>query len=148
MPRCGSSTFWSTARCLALACVPILLSACERNTRKPVFPVKGQILFEGKPASGATVFFVPTEVESEAISPYGVTDANGTFTLTTYLTYDGAPAGDYVVTVRWPGPPKKGGEDESGPDKLQGRYGDPKTSKLKTTVEKKPNELTFQLTKK
>jgi hypothetical protein len=106
------------------------------------------VLFDGKPAAGATVFFCPVETEAEALAPYGVTDADGSFTLTTYLTFDGAPAGEYVVTVRWPGPPRRG-EDAQGPDRLKGRYDDPKTSKLRATVEKKPNELPpFQLTGK
>jgi hypothetical protein len=103
------------------------------------------VLFDGKPAAGATVFFYPVETDAEALAPYGVTDANGSFTLTTYLTFDGAPAGEYVVTVRWPGPPRRG-EDEQGPDRLKGRYDNPKTSKLRATVETKPNDLPpFQL---
>jgi hypothetical protein len=111
---------------LAVFLVAGLLPGCARNNRKPVFPVSGQILVDGKPATGAKLFFVPTEVDPEGISPYGVADAKGAFRLTTYLTYDGAPAGQYVVTVRWRG--------------LKG-YDNPKTSKLTATIEKKPNEL-------
>ena len=137
-------------RCLWLALIvtAILPSACSRSTRKPVFPAKGQLLINGRPAAGATVFFNPVESDPDAIAPYGVTDANGTFTLTTYLTFDGAPAGEYVVTVRAPGPPQRADEDQ-GPDRLKGRYNDVKTSKLRATIEKKPNVLEpFDLTTK
>jgi len=128
------------------AVAAFLLAGCAQSNRKPVFPVRGHVLFEGKPAAGATVFFVPVETDPDAIAPYGVTDENGAFTLTTYLTFDGAPAGDYIVTVRWPGPPRRP-EDETGPDRLRGRYDNPKTSKLRATVEKKPNQIEFPLTK-
>ena len=140
MLRCDPVTPWRRLLWPAVAVAAALLPSCERNTRKPVFPVRGQVLVDGAPAAGATVFFYPVETDPDALAPYGVTDADGSFTLTTYLTFDGAPAGEYVVTVRWPGPPKRG-EDGQGPDRLQGRYGDPKTSTLRATVEKKPNEL-------
>jgi hypothetical protein len=131
-----------------VAIVAALPFSCARNTRKPVFPVRGQVFLDGKPAVGATVFFYPVETDPEALAPYGVVDDKGSFSLTTYLTFDGAPAGEYVVTIRCPTAPQRP-DDEQGPDRLKGRYGDPKTSKLRATVEKKPNELDpFQLTTK
>jgi hypothetical protein len=131
-----------------VAILAALLSSCARNTRKPVYPVRGQVLVNGKPAAGATVFFFPVESDPDAIAPYGVVDADGSFSLTTYLTFDGAPAGEYVVTIRWPGAPHRPG-DEPGPDRLKGDYGSPKTSKLRATVEKKSNDLQpFRLTTK
>lgn len=147
VPRRDSVAPWYRRIWLVTAIVAALLAGCARNTRKPVFPARGQLTVDGKPAAGATVFFYPVESDAEAIAPYGVTDAQGVFTLTTYLTFDGAPAGEYVVTIRWPGPPKRN-DDERGPDRLKGRYNDLKTSKLRATVEKKPNEFPFQLSTK
>jgi hypothetical protein len=103
-----------------------LLSGCARSTRKPVFPVRGTVLVNGQPAKGAKLFFNPVETDPEALAPFGVADDKGSFSLTTYDSFDGAPAGRYVVVVRWRG--------------LKG-YDNPKTSKLTATVEKKPNEL-------
>src|SRR5437016_1941611 len=111
VPRRESTNPWGPCLWLATAVAAACLASCARNPRKPVFPVRGQVTVDGKPAAGATVFFYPVESDPDAIAPYGVTDANGSFTLTTYLTFDGAPAGEYVVTVRWPGPPK-GTDDE------------------------------------
>jgi hypothetical protein len=131
-----------------MAIMAVLASSCSRNARKPVFPVRGQVLINDKPAAGATVFFYPVETDPDAIAPYGVTDESGHFTLTTYLTFDGAPAGEYVVTIRAPGKSTRP-DEEQGPDWLKGAYTDPKTSKLHATVEKKDNELApFQLTTK
>ena len=49
--------------------------------------------------------------------------SDGSFHLTTFATRDGAPVGDFALTVTWPGPRVKGqGEDEPGPDRLQQRY--------------------------
>lgn len=121
--------------CLALVLAAGLLSGCAQNTRKPVFPVRGQVYVNGKPAVGAKVFFIPLESDPDAVAPYGVVDAEGSFALTTYLTFDGAPEGKYTVTIRWPG--------------LKGLYDNPKSSKLTATVEKTANELPpFQLTTK
>jgi hypothetical protein len=131
-----------------MAIVAALLSGCARNTRKPVFPVRGQVFVDGKPAAGATLFFNPVEPDPDAVAPFAVVDAGGSFSLTTYLTFDGAPAGEYVVTIRWPGAPQRA-EGERGPDRLKGLYGNPKNSTLRATVEKKSNELRpFRLTTK
>jgi hypothetical protein len=123
---------WRWWACLTLVRLAGLLFSCARNTRKPVFPVHGEVYVNGKPAVGAKVFFIPIETDPDAVAPYGVVDAEGSFALTTYLTFDGAPEGKYVVTIRWPG--------------LRGGYDNPKTSKLTATVEKAANDLPpFQL---
>ena len=50
-------------------------------------------------------------------------EADGSYHLTTFVTRDGAPVGDFAVTVIWPGPPAKGQvDDEPGPDRLLQRY--------------------------
>jgi len=64
---------------------------------------------------------------------FGLVD--GAFRLSTYDPNDGAPAGEYYVSVIWP---TDGREDE---DKLNGRYRDPKTSQLTATVKEGSNEL-------
>lgn len=141
----------------ALAGLAVLCSSCEKSNRKPVYPARGKVLFEGKPAAGATVFFYLVEndasgtpnlkIDRDGIAPFGVTDTDGSFQMTTYLTFDGAPAGEYVVTIRYPEPPRRG-DDEQGPDRLRGRYNDFKTSPLRATVEKKTNEFTFEVSTK
>ena len=127
---------------LVLVCLFLLAAAScsSKDNRKPVYPVKGRVLFQDKPAAGAFVVFVPVNEPPEPTDPRpgAYADEEGVFTLNTYGTGDGAPAGEYIVTVVWR---EKGTGDEEGPDRLQGRYGDPKNSKLRATVKEGPNEL-------
>jgi hypothetical protein len=71
----------------------------------------------------------------------GTADANGTYHLTTYTTGDGAPAGQYVVTVCWY-EPKKSPFGPPPKDILCGQYASREASQFKFTVEPKAdNEM-------
>jgi hypothetical protein len=121
---------------LAVVCLTALLPACGSG-RKPVFPVRGQILGPNqRPALGALVVFHPVNPDpADPVKPLGRVDDKGRFTLTTYQEGDGAPAGEYVITVTWP-VPKKTPFDAEGGDQLQGRYANPQRSALRFSVEK------------
>ena len=128
---------------LAAVGLAVLASSCGAG-RKPVFPVRGQVLdAQGKPAAGALVIFHPVQADPKGpLKPVGHADENGRFTLTTYKEGDGAPAGEYVITLTWPRP-KKTPFDPEGGDQLQGRYANPDRSNFRFTVENKPdNEVT------
>src|SRR5437773_1893607 len=75
--------------------------ACNRpNPGRPVFPVRGQVLLDGKPLAGVVIVFHPTtEWGFDEGRPRAETGADGRFTVSTYGTGDGAPAGDYKVTI-------------------------------------------------
>ncbi len=64
---------------------------------KPV-PVTGKVVFQGKPVDGAMVTFL-SKAEGTGRSASGQTAADGSFSLTTFKTGDGALPGDYIVTV-------------------------------------------------
>jgi hypothetical protein len=123
----------------ALAAAALLASSCGPS-RKPVFPVRGQVFDDKhKPAVGALIIFHPVGgADADAAKPVGHVDDSGAFTLTTYKQGDGAPAGEYAVTIEWPAPKTSpfGGE---GKDQLKGRYRDPNASKIRFTVENKPD---------
>jgi hypothetical protein len=140
-------------RCCRLACAFALVlgaAGCGGDGRKPVFPVTGAVLIDGKPADGAVVGFHPAgELDNQrALRSTATTEPDGTFQLNTYLSQDGAPAGEYVVTVYWPGPlPPDAHPGDVGPDRLGRRYADPKTSPLRATLGEGVNDLEpFQLT--
>ena len=59
-------------------------------------PVSGQILWDGKPLEGATVFFMPT---GRGTMGSALTDASGRFTVKTGLR-KGIRPGEYVVVVQ------------------------------------------------
>jgi hypothetical protein len=125
-----------------LACLALFLPSCG-NRRKPVFTVTGQVLdAKQKPAVGAMVIFHPSPIDpKDTLKPLGFVGDEGKFALTTYDQGDGAPAGDYVITVIWP-MPRKTPFDPEGGDQLQGRYANPERSTLKFKVEGKPgNEV-------
>jgi hypothetical protein len=117
-------------------------SSSTPGDRKPVYPVRGQIFFDRKPAAGAFLQFVPVSepADSKDPLPHAYADSEGKFTLGTYAGEDGAPAGDYIVLVTWEGGTTPDGREEP-PDKLLGRYSDRTQPKLKATVKPEPNEL-------
>src|SRR5438270_3154183 len=100
----------STGYCktgLAMALVALLCCSCGKsNGRKPVFPVQGKVLFEGKPLPHAFLVFHPVDqTGTQATRAVATAEDDGTFAPTTYEAADGAPAGEYAVTVDWRPPP-------------------------------------------
>jgi hypothetical protein len=130
---------------LALAVLSSLAPGCSSNGRKPVYRVHGTVLdSKDKPAAGAMVFFHPIQVtDGELIKPLGYVQEDGTFALTTYTKDDGAPQGEYSVTIQWhQAKSNPFGSRNPGPDKLQGRYSDQGRSKIRFQVDPKPeNEV-------
>lgn len=109
----------------------------------PVFPVQGTVLVQGEPAPGARVVFHSVDLtEPSTLTPHGRVQPDGSFQLTTYESGDGAPSGEYAVTLFWPEPPKSPVDDpDSGPDRLRGRYADPQKSTLRVQVSESDNQL-------
>jgi hypothetical protein len=112
---------------------------------KPVYPVAGKVLFEGRPAVGAVVKFYSAEAaDPKFLAPQAVVGDDGTFRLTTYKAEDGAPAGKYAVSVFWAKPSKSG--DDYDKLLIPARYLNAATSGLTAVVEEKATELRpFQL---
>jgi hypothetical protein len=117
-------------------------TSCGGRARFPAYPVKGLVRFEGKPVEGARVFFHPREKTASPIDSYlpsGIVDADGSFELTTYEEGDGAPVGEYEVTITRRTEQAK--SDEDGDDLIPPLYGSPGTSPLRATVEATTNNL-------
>jgi hypothetical protein len=114
-----------------------------------VTPAAGKILWRGKPVAGAHLLLVPLSPEDkEAIRPQGITREDGTFKLTTYTPEDGAPAGEYAVSLTWKGPQRLAKDEDGGPlmaggssDYFKGRYRDPQKSGLRVKIEPGSSEL-------
>jgi hypothetical protein len=114
--------------------------------RQPVVPVRGEVLFEGKPAIGAVVSFIAANGASSAgWRANGRVGEDGAFALTTYVTNDGAPPGEYVVTVYWAAASRQmNDEDEETdlpPDRLNGRFATRERSVLRARVGSQPVEF-------
>jgi hypothetical protein len=131
----------------ALACMVGGLSGCFgaktiEPIHKPVHPFRGKVLFDGRPINNALVKFHSLDDTSRDLPPSAArTLKDGTFQLSTYAAHDGAPEGEYAVTVSL-----VGGEDED--NKLPTRYSKIETSGLKATVKAGNNEpLVIRLSK-
>lgn len=90
------------------AVAAVLVAGChsQPDVRK-TYPVAGTLMVNGAPApAGIIVFLTPqfAEADKYPIHPRGLTAEGGAFKITTYNSDDGAPEGEYVVTVEWPKP--------------------------------------------
>lgn len=115
-------------------------------------PVAGKVVVNGKPAAGAVVTFHPDGAAADAPRPTARTGDDGRFQLTTKAAGDGAPAGEYRVTVTWNAPPagRKGVEGEDGPPRLlvPVAYTKPGRTPLRASVLPGSNdEITFTVKK-
>ena len=116
------------------------LSCGKDDGSKPVYPVRGQVFFQGKPTPGALVLFHPiNDPNPQAPRPHGRVDQDGHFTLSTYRADDGAPVGQYVVTIDWQ--KRIPGHSGGGPSLMPLRYRVPKESPLRATVGAETNNL-------
>jgi hypothetical protein len=116
--------------------IPALLccSCGKRETRTPVFPVQGKVLFEGKPLAHAFLVFHPVNGFGVNVSrPIANAEDDGSFAPSTYDAGDGAPAGEYTVTVEWRRPPSN---DQVTPSEnlLPARYSKPASTPFKVLV--------------
>lgn len=141
-------SLFSLGRSLWVLGVLVLLSSCPAcsSGRKPVHKVHGQVLVDGRPAAQAQVLLHPAEGGGEELRPAGQTDDQGHFQLTSYANGDGAPEGDYAVTVTWFRVYKTGGEAVPY-NALPRRYAAAPSSALRVTIRKGDNDLSpFRLT--
>ncbi|WP_397571295.1 carboxypeptidase regulatory-like domain-containing protein [Schlesneria sp. T3-172] len=113
----------------------------------PTYRTEGYVTVQGEPAVGAIVRLFPTVPQEDTkppVIPTGVVNEDGLFELTSYSTGDGAPEGEYFITVEWPDPTistSQSAVPEDPPDRLKHRYSDPKRSKLKASISAEENLL-------
>ncbi len=108
------------------------------ESRTPTHTVRGKLTDGSKPVAHAQIVFHPVGGSAETPKPRGRTDEKGEFTLTTYDGHDGAPAGQYKVSVElW-----KTTSAEAGPaNQLPAKFSDPEKSGLTASVNVGPNDL-------
>ncbi|MBM3980085.1 MAG: hypothetical protein FJ304_07335 [Planctomycetes bacterium] len=117
----------------------VALAGCGQKGPALV-PVTGKVTTaDGKPLERATVVFHPVgAADANGVKPRGTVGADGTFTLTSHTTGDGAPAGEYRVTVElW----TAGKGDDPPTSRLPAKFANPEKSGLTATVGTAPTEL-------
>lgn len=136
---------------LLLLLVAVVSIGCSKANRNA--PAKGKVLVAGQPASGAVLTFIMDGGGSEAVSGSAIAGEDGSFSVQSNML-DGLPPGKYSVAITWPDTSKKltagqimqGATPEDGPDKLKGKYSDPKASNLHVEVKSGTAEIpTFNL---
>jgi hypothetical protein len=99
---------WQIVALLTMAALVVSLGGCQSGPKEPVYPVKGQLFIDDKPAKGAVVWFNPVDApEPDKLKPAadprpsGIVEEDGSFEVSTYGSKDGAPAGRYRIGVMW-----------------------------------------------
>ena len=112
----------------------------------PVFQTTGTVTLDGKPLLGATVSFHSLNKTTMKYAHVcdSLTDADGKYRMSTYTAFDGAPVGDYKVTVVFTG---KGYYDGEVPEKtlIPAKYAKPETSGLNVTTKDSANDVKVEL---
>ncbi len=165
----GRGSFWTERRMnrVSFFCTAVFATSCmvgcdsTPDGQKPVSPVEVTVLYKGSPVEGAQVTFVN---DSGPPPAFGRTDASGKAKLSTYASFDGATLGSHKVAVtkqEFDGVQPKSVSEVDDPayngvgaspvpkvkDLLPKKYGQPTTSNLSATVEKKKNnEVKLELT--
>jgi hypothetical protein len=81
------------------AAIAFLQTGCGANPNK-VLPVEVKLTVEGMAPVGATVVLQPVDSQSfEKPKPVGKVGKDGAVRFSTFKQDDGAPAGEYIVTV-------------------------------------------------
>jgi hypothetical protein len=117
--------------------------------RKPTHPVTGKVLLDGTPLPRAYVTFYlvnPADAKKTSRVTDALTEADGSFALGTYMGFDGAPEGDYKVTVvlRDPFFEPSG---KMGANRLPEKYATVGATELTAKVKAGRNSFTFELTR-
>lgn len=128
---------------LVLVCCAVMPGCGPSGpARLPVHPVSGSLTFQGKPLANALLVLHPKTKDPERpFSARAQTDANGAFKVTTYDQDDGAPAGEYAVTVQYYQLVGQGGSFEPGPNVLAPKLSTPETTDITVRVAEGPNTL-------
>jgi hypothetical protein len=126
-----------------LVLILLLGAGCSSGGNgKPVYSVQGQAFKGTQPMAGAVVAFhsLSAEDKTNIVRPNGTVAEDGSFKLTTYKPNDGAPKGEYAVTILWmdkaAGSEFVGGGESrvAAPDRLKNAYSNPATTKLRAKV--------------
>lgn len=130
---------------LGLVCLVLLAAGgCGGKSgpeRVAVYPVDGTVTFKGQPMPGAFIVFHPKTPQPNAPSPRAEINKDGVLKVSTYDGGDGAPEGEYVVTIEWRKLVKNGADVVAGPNVVPRKYSRPETSDIVRKVAAAPTTL-------
>lgn len=127
---------------LAAAVVALALVGCG-STDGPEWnlsphPVKGKVLYDGKPVEGVLVGLIPIDAPMPPAipaNPTATTGPDGSFSIGTVQPGDGACPGRYQIVLNWMVSKEDESDEENRFDKLLGWYDAAHSSLFITVVE-------------
>jgi hypothetical protein len=136
-----------------LTLTPLWAASCGSDEPQPslaAYAVEGQVVFQGKPTPLARIEFHPMggSPEFQKYRPTAQADDEGRFQISTFGLRDGAPEGQYKVTVVWNGPDP--GTDMQAinidefsyaPNRLDDKYAEADTTPLTARIGSGVNKL-------
>lgn len=128
---------------LCLLASGLIALGCRSETRLPTFTVKGKVLYRQQPVGEAMLVLHPTvPFPVTTPQPVAYANANGEFEFTTFQMADGAPSGDYTITVELREQRQIGEElVRDGRNLLPAHYSSPQSSPLRCKIVAGKNEL-------
>ncbi|MBL8824140.1 MAG: hypothetical protein JNJ77_16260 [Planctomycetia bacterium] len=127
-------------RRIILITVVISLAGCSRARPEP-HPVAGKVLFNGRPIADAMVTLHSVKNDVTPM-PIAYTRADGQFDVSWLKQGDGAPVGEYAVTITWRQLVQRGEEKErSGRNQLPAHYADPQKTPWRCIIKPGKNVL-------
>ena len=135
---------------VGLAWIVVAAAGCDQGPS--LYPVRGHLIIGGQLAGNASIALHWRSKGGQPVAPGGipylpvaVTGPDGSFSVMTLRQNDGAPPGEYAVTLHWPDASVPFDEcecpDPKLHDRLRGLYSDPTTSPLTVKIVPKENVL-------
>ncbi|MFO0903325.1 MAG: hypothetical protein U0939_10015 [Pirellulales bacterium] len=136
-------------RKLFAAIIPAMIVLClgcargyEDKLAATLVPAKGKVTYQGKPLPNAVVTLHPVDKlagggasATELVrTPFGIAKDDGSFELTTIKPADGAPEGEYAVTVSWTGEKAPKSDNDAAPERLPAKFQNPVASGIRVQV--------------
>ena len=128
---------------LVIGTAAVALQAKSLDTAPTLFPAKGTAMLNEKPIAGASIVLYRADAGSttRGFHSRAIVDEDGRFELGTLRPQDGAPVGNYVVTIVWNKQTITNGRVETSPNRAPAKYASRETTDLKVTITKGTNQL-------
>jgi hypothetical protein len=122
--HCAGRQTTLALRCSVAVAALIFMGCGDGRSFPKVYEVKGAVLVNGQPANDVQVTLnrISPEPLATPATPQAITDTKGEFFITSYNADDGAPSGEYVVTIEWRERTGIMKQDFEGVDRLGGAY--------------------------
>lgn len=133
----------SLRRLAAVLLLPLAISGCSKGGSpwEKTYPVSGVVTYKGQPIVDAEISLFPEDKDApETVRPKAKSTEGGKFVVWTYNPGDGAPAGNYKVTVVHNEVTVSKDTIVAKPNDLPQKYASRETTDLQLQITAGPNE--------